>query len=642
MDTITKIDTNSLLNLGVDPNLHPLLATTSILPGVTATNQTQLLATVDPLLVGYSYATPITTSSSILASNPLIPTSSSPNSITTQIAAALSTPATPDTLLAPSQSAINSTLLKTATVTAAVVATPLQPIHNFAIQAGGIVTFNAKNDLDGNPLDLSDDAFVYAGKGFILNGTSILPVQRDAAGNALTDSTGKLRLIDQALVVAPGYLEVNINGNTNYTNLNPPQIVATQTIVIPSYTDVKSQELTSRTPAGAATTTFNIQLNPLNNATQWGQKFPPAGTATQPTVVRVTNGVLNIPTGVNLSNYIITVDSGDINFNGTSTLNNVVIVATNGNVNLNQIQTENSSILASGRISANNTAKLGGKTLLANGAGDITFDKAVTGTTSLQNLRIVSQGKITFNDTATVRGDFRSVGTFTTNGNADIFGTVASQADIVFNANGTFTYTNTGNSDTTPPTITAKLAIDSGASNSDKITNDRTITGKVTDVSPIASFKAGFDSTPATSWANVTTSLQADGTFTFTPTQLNQIYGGTIPDGTRTLHLSATDSFGNQSLFDYTFTLDTTVAAPSLQLATASDTGASNSDKITKINTPTITGTGEIGATIKLTEGTVIVGQTTVGTDGKWQVATSQLANGTHSLTVLDDNEVGG
>ena len=621
MDINSKIDTNSLFDVGADPNLHPLLAATSILPSVGVSSAPiQVFAPVDPLRVGY--VTPLApVSTSPMISNLLQPTSVSAIATTQMIAAALMTP-TANTLAQPVPTALAVT----------VATPPLQPIHSFAIQAGGIVTFNAKSDLDGNPLDLSDDAFVYAGKGFILNGTSILPVQRDAAGNALTDSTGKLRLIDQALVVAPGYLEVKTNSNTNYTNLNPPQIVATQSIVIPSYATIKQQEITNRTPTGATTVSFNIQQNPINTAAQWTQKFPPAGTAMQPTVVRVTNGGLNIPTGVNLSNYIITVDSGDINFNGTSTLTNVVLVATNGNVNLNQIQTENSSILASGKISANNTAKLGGKTLLANGAGDITFDKAVTGTTSLQNLRIVSQGKITFNSTATVRGDFRSVGTFLANDNADIFGTVASLGDIIFNANGTFTYTNTGNSDTTPPTITAKLAIDSGASNSDKITNDRSITGKVTDVSPIASFKAGFDSTLAANWTNVTTSLQADGSFTFTPTQLNQIYGGTIPDGAHTLHLSATDSFGNQSQFDYTFTLDTTVAAPSLQLATASDTGASNSDKITKINTPTITGTGEIGATIKLTEGTVILGQTTVGTDGKWQVATSALANGTHSV----------
>ena len=121
-------------------------------------------------------------------------------------------------------------------------------------------------------------------------------------------------------------------------------------------------------------------------------------------------------------------------------------------------------------------------------------------------------------------------------------------------------------------------------------------------------------------------------TFTLTRTQINQIYGATLSDGTHTLHLSATDKAGKVASFDYTFTLDTTLVAPSLQLATTSDTGASNSDKITKINTPVITGTGEVGAAIQLKDGTQVVGSTTVGTDAQWQMTTSALTNGSHSL----------
>jgi RHS repeat-associated protein len=623
MDSQHNFDVNNLFNTGLEPNLHPLLASTTVFPGIpTTTSPSSLYIPVDSLPI---YHAPLSlTGTNNLTSIPVIQPIASGISLSNLFATAVNQ----DTLLKP----VTPPKIFYTSAAITIAPAPLQPIHNFAIQAGGIVTFNGKSDLDGNPLDLSDDAFVYAGKGFTLNGNSILPVQRNAAGTALTDSTGKLKLVDQALVVAPGYIQSSVNGNNNYTNLNPPQIVATQAIVVPSFADTKQQELATRIPAGAVTTSFNIQQNPINNATQWGQKFPPAGTVTQPKIVRVTSGGLNIPPNVNLSNYVIIVDSGDINFNGSSTLTNVVLVASNGNVNLNQIQTENSSILASGRINANSTAKLGGNTLLANGQGDVTLNGATTGSTSLQNLRIVSQGQIVFNGTATVRGDFRSVGTFKANGSADIYGTVASQQDIVFNGNSTFTYANTGTNDTTPPTITAQLTVDTGSSNSDKITNNPTVTGKVTDASPIATLKAGFNSTVAANWLNVTTNLQADGSFTFTPTQLNQIYGSNLPDGTHTLHLSATDSKGNQSSFDYTFTLDTTIGIPSLQLATASDTGASNSDKITKINTPTISGTGEIGATIKLADGSNIVGQATVGTDGKWQVVTSALTNGNHSL----------
>ncbi len=495
MDSQHNFDVNNLFNTGLEPNLHPLLASTTVFPGIpTTTAPSSLYIPVDSLPI-YHAPLSLTVTNNLTSISVIQPIASG---IT--LSNLFATAVNQDTLLKPVTPA--KTFYTSAAIT--IVPAPLQPIHNFAIQAGGTVTFNGKSDLDGNPLDLTDDAFVYAGKGFTLNGNSILPVQRNAAGTALTDSTGKLKLVDQALVVAPGYFQSNTNGNNNYTNLNPPQIVATQAILVPSFADTKQQELATRIPVGAVTTSFNIQQNPINNATQWSQKFPPAGTATQPKIVRVTSGGLNIPPSVNLSNYVIIVDSGDINFNGSSNLTNVVLIASNGNVNLNQIQTENSSILASGQINANSTAKLGGNTLLANGQGDITLNGATTGTTSLQNLRIVSQGRITFNGAATVRGDFRSVGTFNANGSSDIYGTVASQQDILFNGSSTFTYANTGNNDTTPPTITAQLSVDTGSSNSDKITNNPTVTGKVTDASPIAVLKAGFNSTVAANWLNVT------------------------------------------------------------------------------------------------------------------------------------------
>ncbi len=181
------------------------------------------------------------------------------------------------------------------------------------------------------------------------------------------------------------------------------------------------------------------------------------------------------------------------------------------------------------------------------------------------------------------------------------------------------------------PVITANLAIDTGTSNTDKITFNPTIGGTIADASNVTGFKASFD---GINYVNILTQKQADGTFTLAKSQLETIAGRTLVDGNYTLHLIATDEFGNASPnYDLAFTLDTTIAVPAnLKLATASDTGASNSDGITKINTPTITGTGDVGATIKVTEGTVIVGQTTVANDGTWQIATNPLTNGTHSL----------
>lgn len=123
---------------------------------------------------------------------------------------------------------------------------------------------------------------------------------------------------------------------------------------------MKSQELARRIPAGTLTVTFNAAQNPLNNASDWNRKFPAPGTAAQPTVVRVTNGGLNIPNGINLRNTIILVDNGSINFNGSGhVFDNVVLVTNNGNVNLSNVQSSNLSVLSSGTINMNGGARFG-------------------------------------------------------------------------------------------------------------------------------------------------------------------------------------------------------------------------------------------------------------------------------------------
>jgi hypothetical protein len=499
--------------------------------------------------------------------------------------------------------------------------------HNlpFAIQAGGTVKFNDRSDLDGNPIDSIDDALVYGAKGVCLDDRSILPVQRDSNGNPLRDSQGKFVLVDRAVVVGATTAMVKIGDNTQYANLNRPVVSAQPPLAIPSFTDIERGILADRIPTGTPVVTFNSQPT----SAQW-RNFPAPGTVARPTVVRITRGGLNIPAGIDLSNYVIIVENGNITCNDNVKLNHVALVAKNGHLNLSRMQGEGVALLASGRITASDDLKLGGHSTIANGSGDIIFHGRTSGTNTVQNLNVISQGRITFNDTASLRGSFVSADTFTTNDRADIFGTIASHKDVVFNDKISVTYV-----DLVAPIIAAGLANDTGRSNSDRLTNDPTIAGKITDTSKIVTLTAGFGNTPASSWQNVTTNLQTNGVFSFSRAQLNQINGGALADGTHTLRLKAIDRNGNQSSFDYTFTLDTSIVVPTIQLATTSDTGTSNTDNLTKINTPTLTGTGEIGATIQLLDGTRSIGRTTVGSDGKWQFTSSALSDGTHDFTAI-------
>ena len=311
----------------------------------------------------------------------------------------------------------------------------------FTIIASGTVTINNGGDFDGETLLLDDDALIYAGIGFTINGNPTLPVQRDAAGNPIRNSSGKLILVDRAVSVAPGYTVTNGPSN-QYANLIPPQVVDKLSVNVPVYADVKGVELNRRIPANTPTVTFNASQNPINSASDCTAKFPPPGTASNPTVVKVIGGGLNIPSNLTTSNYVITVEQGDINFNGNGhSFNNVMLVSNNGNINLSTVQARDLSVFASGSINMNGGARFAGSTLMANGTsgGSINFNGATTTTDSASNLKVISTGDITFNAAANTRGTFQAVKNFNYNGNSTLFGSIEIKGNITFNTTATIT-----------------------------------------------------------------------------------------------------------------------------------------------------------------------------------------------------------
>nr|WP_286209090.1 Ig-like domain-containing protein [Azospirillum sp. A1-3] len=109
----------------------------------------------------------------------------------------------------------------------------------------------------------------------------------------------------------------------------------------------------------------------------------------------------------------------------------------------------------------------------------------------------------------------------------------------------------------------------------------------------------------------------------------------TLAEGTHTLSARATDDAGNTGTASSPLivTVDTAVAPPSgLALASASDTGA-QSDRLTAINTPAISGTAEANAVVSLYEGTALVGSATANPSGVWQATLGALSEGAHTLT---------
>jgi hypothetical protein len=193
--------------------------------------------------------------------------------------------------------------------------------------------------------------------------------------------------------------------------------------------------------------------------------------------------------------------------------------------------------------------------------------------------------------------------------------------------------------DRTAPVINARLAIDSGTSSTDGITNSATINGTVTDDSNITLLQASLN---GNTFVNITRS--ANGSINLSASQLAALKGSVLTDGVYNLRIKAQDQYGNSSaIYSVTFTLDTTVATPAKPiLSTNSDSGSSNSDQITNVKNPKISGTAEAGNTLRLFDGNNLIGQTTVGADGLWQItAAPNLTESQHQLTAKQTDLAG-
>ncbi len=73
---------------------------------------------------------------------------------------------------------------------------------------------------------------------------------------------------------------------------------------------------------------------------------------------------------------------------------------------------------------------------------------------------------------------------------------------------------------------------------------------------------------------------------------------------------------------------------PTLDLATASDSGSSDSDNLTSVTTPVLNGAAEAGSTVAIYDNGVFAQAVTAGTDGTWTATLAALADGAHPLTV--------
>ena len=172
--------------------------------------------------------------------------------------------------------------------------------------------------------------------------------------------------------------------------------------------------------------------------------------------------------------------------------------------------------------------------------------------------------------------------------------------------------------DTTAPVVAASLANDTGASSTDRITSDDTLSGTG---DPNALVQLTVDG------AGATTIPDASGNWTFAPTGLS--------DGPHTVVASETDVAHLTGSASLSFTLDTT--KPAVTAGLANDTGIAG-DLITSDDT--LSGSGDPNAVVQLTVDGVAA-TTVADPAGNWTFAPGALGDGPHTVTVSETDAAG-
>ncbi|MAP22243.1 MAG: hypothetical protein CL582_15030, partial [Alteromonadaceae bacterium] len=212
-------------------------------------------------------------------------------------------------------------------------------------------------------------------------------------------------------------------------------------------------------------------------------------------------------------------------------------------------------------------------------------------------------------DTQVVTGEVADDGSFTVTAPELPEGDYTVDVTVVDAAGNTTTSTQSGTVDTTAPTLNV-TPVDSGTGNTPVISGQ-------TDQPP------GSDVTVTITDANgdtqvITGEVADDGTFTVTAPEL--------PEGDYTVDVTVVDASGNTTTSTQSGTVDTT--APTLIV---NDLGTGND------STPTITGSGEVGAVVTVTVtdslGNTQTIETVVDTDGNYSIdVPDALADGEYTV----------
>ena len=156
-----------------------------------------------------------------------------------------------------------------------------------------------------------------------------------------------------------------------------------------------------------------------------------------------------------------------------------------------------------------------------------------------------------------------------------------------------------------PPKVTERLANDTGASISDRVSASTALVGTA-DANAVVHFMVDGSSIAATATAD------ANGVWAFMPTGL--------ADGAHTIVASQTNAAGATGTASLSFTLDTTAPTPVFTGAVLADGQVTLSGR-----------TGSAGDTLSIYDGYSWLGFATTGSDGRFTFTAAADPNAVHS-----------
>ncbi len=543
------------------------------------------------------------------------------------------------------------------------------PTISGAAEAGATVTFKDGTTLLGSTVAGTNNSYSFALTNALSDGVHTLNLTAtDAAGNVST-VTSQSVTIDTALPTAPTLSLASpavTTGGVTYDKVNTPTITgsaeAGSTVTLKDgntalgSTTANASGNYSFTPSSAlsdAAHTLNVTATDAagNESTVTSQTVtidtappsaPSLSLASAVTVGGVTYDKVNTPaiSGVAEGGATVTFKDG-------TTLLGTVAADANGNYTFTP-----TSALSDGSHTINVTATDKAGNLGAVASQSVTIDTAAPSAPTLSLASAVTSGGVTYDkdNKPTISGIAEAGSTVTVKDGTTVLSTV------VADGSGNYTYTPTSVLSDGVHTINV-MATDKagnvGAVTSQSVTIDTGIpsTPSISVASAVTVGSVTYDkvNTPTisgTAEAGSTVTIKdgastlgtviatAGGTYSLT-------LGTALVDAVHTINVTAADKAGNvSSVASQSVTIDT--AAPSAPLLSLSSAVTSGGVLYDKVNTPTISGTAEAGATVTFKDGTTLLGSTVAGNNNSYSFAlTNALSDGVHTLNLTATDAAG-